>query len=58
MKDIRTLETTDGLYVSLSDIINLVAKLCYTYPSFALWHLFNLLKKGDIVHEKTGRNNS
>ena len=55
MKDIRTMETTDGLYVSLSDIINLVAKLCYVYPSFALWHLFNLLKEGEIVNEKTGR---
>jgi hypothetical protein len=48
MKDIRTIRTTDGLYVSLSDIINMVLKLCYVYPSFTLWYLFNLLKEGEI----------
>jgi hypothetical protein len=46
MKDIRTMETTDGLYVNLSDIIMLVGKLCYAYPSTTLYYLFNLLKEG------------
>ena len=55
MKDIRTLETTDGLYVSLSDIKMVVMKLCLTFPSFVLYHLFNILKEGEVMHEKTGR---
>ena len=48
MKDIRTMETTDGLYVNLDDIISFIGKLCYAYPGFALYYRWNLLKKGSF----------
>jgi hypothetical protein len=53
--DIRTLETTDGLYVNLNDILNVISTIFRAFPSFALYYLLNLLKEGNLKHEKTGR---
>jgi hypothetical protein len=55
MKDIRTLETTDGLYVNLSDIVGVIGKVCLTFPGFALYYVWNLLKEGIVEHEKAKR---
>jgi hypothetical protein len=49
--DVKTIETTDGLYVNLNDLADLIAKVRNTFPSFTLWYLNNLLKES--INEKT-----
>jgi hypothetical protein len=46
--DLDTMETTDGLYVKLDDVIALVLRMAWVCGSLPLAVLHNLLKRGEV----------
>lgn len=47
--NIRTMETTDGLYVNLSDIVRMISRLYHAFPSAPLGFLVRKLKHGKLM---------
>jgi hypothetical protein len=45
--EIRSMETTEGLYVRLDDIIDLTRRMAWVCGSMPLSILHNLLKRGE-----------
>lgn len=46
---IKTIETTDGLYVKLDDVTRLVLRMAWACGSMPLSILHNILKRGEVV---------
>jgi hypothetical protein len=47
--EIKTIESTDGLYVSLEDIIGLILRMAWVCGSLPLSVLQNRLRRGRVV---------
>lgn len=52
MKVIRTIETTDGLYINLSDILKIMSKLAWATTCLTLFILHNTLLRGELFDGK------
>ena len=50
MRDIRTIETTDGLYVNLSDILKVMSKMAWVTGCTTLFILHNRLFRGELFN--------
>ncbi len=47
--NIRTMETTDGLYVNLKDVVRMISRLYQAFPSAPLGFLLRKFKNGKLM---------